>query len=29
VDEFVVEKPGEEGWPGMFLRLDLEKKDSE
>ncbi|EAQ90294.1 predicted protein [Chaetomium globosum CBS 148.51] len=29
VDAFVVEKAGEEGWPGMFLRMDVGKKDSE
>ncbi|KAG7284295.1 hypothetical protein NEMBOFW57_010664 [Staphylotrichum longicolle] len=29
VDDFVVEKPGEEGWPGTFLRMDLGKKDLE
>ncbi|KAH6637256.1 hypothetical protein F5144DRAFT_510333 [Chaetomium tenue] len=29
VDKFVVEKAGEEGWPGMFLRMDVGKQDSE
>jgi hypothetical protein len=29
VDGFVVEKPDGEKWPGMFLRIDLGKKDSE
>jgi hypothetical protein len=29
VDGFVVEKPNEGKWPGMFLRMDVGKKDSE
>ncbi|KAK4038457.1 hypothetical protein C8A01DRAFT_17442 [Parachaetomium inaequale] len=29
IDGFVVEKAGGEKWPGMFLRMDLGKKESE
>ncbi len=27
VDGFVVEKPDAQNWPGMFLRMNLGKKD--
>ncbi|KAK3299609.1 uncharacterized protein B0H64DRAFT_102678 [Chaetomium fimeti] len=29
VDAFVAEKPDGVGWPGMFLRMDVAKKDSQ
>jgi hypothetical protein len=29
IDGFVVEKPDGQKWPGMFLRMDFGKRDSE